>query len=124
MITIRWAARASALLALPLALAGTPAFAQAPRAKVLGKACHETTLKVNIYNGQIIRTNDGYVFQIGPYDQFDTQFWLTDDELTICATKVRVGGHVVTRYRLSDYFSAGDNPAGEKATLMSGPKGK
>jgi len=113
-----------ATLAMLVAVSGTPAFARDHPAKVLGKSCIETTVKINIYSGQIIRTNNGYVFQVGPFEQFDTQFWQPDDDLSICATRVREGGKVVTHYVIKDYYSHGDTPGGEHVTLISGPNTK
>jgi len=114
----------STVLALLGSVPGAASSAQDHHGKSLGTSCHETTLKINIYNGGIIRTNDGYAFQIGTFGQFDSEFWLADDDLSICATKSLVDGRVVTRYTLKDTYFSGGNPDGVEAKLISGPSSK
>lgn len=124
MVKRRFAVKVPALLVLLVAASGTSSFARDHQAKILGRSCHETTLKVNIYNGQIIRTNDGYVFHVGVFDQFDTEFWSVDDDLSICATKVMADGRVATHYTLKDLYSPGEDPDGKHVKLVSGPDTK
>jgi len=106
------------------ALPGAASSARDHSVKTLGTSCHETTLKINIYNGGIIRTNDGYAFQIDTFGQFDSEFWLADDDLSVCATRGLVHGRVVTHYTLKDEYFTGGDPGGVEAKLISGPASK
>ena len=89
-----------------------------PTIQVTGHGCGQTSVLQVMDGGGIIKTTDGHIFHVGSYGRFDTQLWLTGDDLLVCVTTGTVNGQAATAYTLRDLDSQGDDSDGESATLL------
>lgn len=64
------------------------------------ESCEETWIENKSSGGEIIMLQNGMVFQIDNYDQFDTRMWMPIEKILICWKSMQMGADLVFIYDL------------------------
>jgi hypothetical protein len=64
------------------------------------ESCEETWIEKKSSGGEIIMAQNGMVFQIDNYDQFDTRMWMPIEKILICWKSMKTDANLVVIYDL------------------------
>lgn len=73
---------------------------------------HEIVNSPSDSDGDIVKTEDGHIYEIDEVDRIDSQLWLTDDDILVCWSTFIYKGRPITLYTIRN----GDDK--DDATLL------
>jgi len=61
---------------------------------------HEITNSPSDSDGDIVKTEDGHIYEIDEVDRVDSQLWLSGDDILVCWSRYIYKGRPVTIYTI------------------------